>query len=109
MELPREFSGMDQPRTYAARHLLVEAQQYDADKAHRLHEPFRSALCSCEEISGRGDSYKGRHLHRAFFAHGEVEFVRDADWLVRVPSGAFLVFSPAEFAIAFKPASDSKG
>lgn len=93
---------MDRPGFYAKKRVVVLAQQYDADKAHRLQEPFRSQLCACEEVSGRGDNYKGRHIHTL---EGPM-FAKDGDWIVEGVHGEFYPVKHEIFMLTYEPASE---
>lgn len=100
--------------------VVVEAAQFDADKAHNLPEPFASAICRSWDdpsanlasldylhelgIAGTQRTFEvenraaNQHIHTLEGAH----MVDDHDWIIRGVKGEFYPCKPDIFDMTYE-------
>ena len=83
-------------RRYQKRPVVIEAEQFDRDKVHRLSPRFRAAICDCgREI---GSAKNPWHIHTLEGVHE----VSDLDWIICGVAGEFYPCKPEIFARTYE-------
>ena len=81
---------------YRKKPVVIEAEQFDRDKVHRLSPEFRAAICDCGRQVGSTDH--PWHIHTLEGPHQ----VSDQDWIIRGVKGEFYPCKPDIFAATYE-------